>query len=350
MGPGALDLLERDLGAGPEGGLVVIVSDSNVAPLYGEPLRRACADRGCRVELLRFPAGEASKTRETKSELEDRLAGLGADRDTVVVALGGGVTCDLAGFLAATWHRGVSLVHAPTSVLAMADAALGGKTAVDTPAGKNLVGAFHQPRAVYADTGTLSTLPSEEYVAGLAEIVKAAVVGDAALFRWLEDAAESLIARDLGAVQHAVASSVRIKGRVVQRDERDAGRRAILNFGHTVAHALETASELRVRHGHAVAIGMLAEASVAASVTGFPVQQRERLRRLLKALGLPTEWPKEVAAAEAIRIARADKKSRSGIVHCSLPLRIGRMAKGPRVTWAVNERDLLAALQGVGAP
>jgi 3-dehydroquinate synthase len=342
VGRGALARLVSDLaGAGPS--RVVIVSDSRVAALYGRPLAASFRKRRVRADLLSFRPGEASKTRATKARLEDRLLLLGADRDTVVVALGGGVTGDLAGFLAATWHRGVRVIHAPSSLLAMADSALGGKTGVDLAGAKNVVGAFHQPAAVYADTSLLSTLPAVEWAHGFAEMIKTAVVSDRGFFSWLEDAADPLRRRRPAAVEHAVVECLRLKGRVVARDERDLGRRAILNFGHTAAHAIEAASGFRIPHGRAVAIGLRAEGEVAAREGPFRARDQARLRALLEGLvGGPLRA--DVTRAGFLRAVRADKKNREGRVRCARPVRIGAMPAGPDPTTAVDPVVLFDAV------
>ena len=345
-GPGVLDLLIEDLAADPPGRLLVVISDSNVAPLHAAPFVSRLEGRGLATELVSFPAGEASKTRETKARLEDRLFEIGAGRDCALVALGGGVTGDLAGFVAATWNRGVPVVQVPASLLSMVDAALGGKTAVNLRGGKNLVGAFHQPWGVYADVSLLSTLPEADFRDGFAEVVKSAAIADLKLFRWLETAAERLVQRDEEALSHAVASCLAIKGRVVARDEREVGRRAMLNFGHTIAHALEAVTRYTLSHGQAVSIGMTLEAQLATRATGFPPAHARRLRSLLEAFGLPTAFPVDLAPEAVIRTTRADKKSRGGEIRCALPLRLGRMPAGEDVTVAVDEDLLGEALSG----
>jgi 3-dehydroquinate synthase len=324
---------------------VVVVSDSNVAPLYGEPLSKSLGSRGFEAHLLSFLAGEKSKTRETKAALEDRLFQIGADRNTLILAVGGGVTGDLAGFLAATWHRGVPLVQVPTSLLAMADAALGGKTGVNLPGGKNLVGAFYQPGAVYADPDTLGTLPEERLADGFAEIVKAATIGDRSLFTLLERQADCLLRRDLSALERAVAGSLRIKARIVRRDEREAGSRAALNFGHTIGHALEAVCGFELAHGRAVAIGMALEARIASRVTGLPERHVERIRSLLERLGLSTDWPRGVSAEAVLERTFRDKKVRDGRVRYALPARIGRMPRTAAATVEVSERIVREVLE-----
>jgi 3-dehydroquinate synthase len=325
---------------------LVVVSDARVAKLYGSALCERLETHRAPAALVTFPPGERSKTRETKARLEDKILALGAGRDTLVIALGGGVTGDLAGFLAATWHRGVPVVQVPTTTLAMCDAALGGKTGVDVSHGKNFVGAFHQPVAVYADVETLATLSPRVYAAGLSEAVKTAVALDEDLFRMIERSALRLVVRDLRTLSAVIARVLRLKGEVVAADPRDNGRRAVLNFGHTVAHALESASSFRIPHGEAVAIGIAAEARVAQRLTGFPAAQATRIVSLLEALGLPVRAPRNLDPRRLSHAFRLDKKTRGGIVHCALPERFGRMAGGATSTVAVDPaRDLLPFLR-----
>ena len=345
MAPGALEMaaagIARDFSASQK----IVVSDGRVARLYGARFLRLLAREGAPATLLSFPAGERWKTRETKARLEDRLVRLGAGRDTLIVALGGGVTGDLAGFLAATWQRGVPWVTIPTTLLAMVDAGLGGKTAVDIPGGKNLVGAFHQPRALWADVAVLRTLPDRVYRAGLAEVVKTAVALDATLFRRLESEAGPLAARDEFVVSRIVARCLALKGRVVAADEREHGLRAALNFGHTAAHAIEAASDYRVPHGQAVAIGCVAETRLAERLTGFPRAEADRIEALFRRFGLPVTPPKGLDRNRLAAAMRRDKKSRAGVSRASLPERIGRMPKGDDPTSSIDPaRDLLPFL------
>jgi 3-dehydroquinate synthase len=339
-----IDVLVEDLAAGAPGRVLVLISDDIVAPLHAEPLMRRLRRRGLSAKLLTFPHGEANKSRRTKQRLEDGLSKLGAGRDSALVAVGGGVTGDLAGFVAATWHRGIPVVQVPTTLLAMADAALGGKTAVNLPGGKNLVGCFHQPWGVYADVALLETLPQRHFRPGLAEVVKSAVIADAGLFRWLEVSVERVTNRDPVALARVVAKCMRIKGRVVTRDETEAGRRAILNFGHTVGHALEAATGYRVAHGRAVAIGMGVEAALAERSTGFPPAHTQRLRRLLRALGLPLALPRSTSISALVAACRKDKKALAGQTRFALPACIGAMPAGPPYTVAVDSRQLRSAL------
>ena len=349
VGAGALRALVDRLATRAAGGLVAVVTDSNVAPLHGAALLRALASRGVRAHLVVFPAGEKHKTRETKARLEDRLAALGAGRDATSVALGGGVALDLGGFLAATWQRGVRLFQAPTSLLAMVDAAVGGKTGVDLAAGKNLVGAFHQPEAVYADTLVLRTLPRAELSRGLAEAVKSAVVGDSALFRRLEGDAARVLARDPSSLDRVVERALRVKVKLVARDELDRGARAALNFGHTVGHAIESVSGYRCAHGDAVALGMRVESRLAAELRGFPRAHVERLDALVGTLGIVPAWPRAARPDALLAAMRLDKKARAGRPRLALPARIGAMPAGADPTTAVDEERLTRALSEVVA-
>ena len=342
---GSLALAAADIADRFHDLLKIVVSDARVGRLYGRHFVRLLERRGARATLMTYPPGERYKTRETKARLEDRLLHLGAGRDTLIVALGGGVTGDLAGFLAATWHRGVPVVSIPTSLLAMVDAALGGKTAVDLPGGKNLVGAFHQPVSLWADPRVLRTLPARTYRAGLAEAVKTAAALDAALFRRLEVDVARVLRRDERCVGQIVARCLVLKGRVVASDSREAGRRAVLNFGHTVAHAIEAATEYRVAHGEAVSIGVVAEARLAERITGLPRAHADRIEALLRAFGLPVHPPRGLYPRRLALAARRDKKTRSGVVRCALPERIGRMPAGTDPTLPVDPiRDLLPFL------
>jgi 3-dehydroquinate synthase len=349
VGRGALDLLVDDLAARPPGRLLAVVSDSRVGPIHAEPLFRRLRRRGLPALLLTFPAGERHKTRATKSRLEDELLAVGAGRDTAIVAVGGGVTGDLAGFLAATWHRGIPVVQVPTSLLAMVDAALGGKTAVNLPGGKNLVGAFHQPWGLYADPAVLGTLPAREWLGGLSEVVKTAAIADERLFEWLEAFASALRGREPAAVDRAVTACLRIKASIVRLDPLEQGRRAILNFGHTVAHALETVTRYRIPHGRAVALGMAVEVRLAMESTGFPAEHALRLHQLLETLQGPLRWPAGADAAEVARTARRDKKTREGRARYALPVRLGKMAPGSDVTVTLSDSRLMRAIRSLSS-
>jgi len=310
------------------GGHALIVSDGNVAPIYAQRLRDALTQASgtpIHCEVLVLPAGEAHKNLDAVSKVLDALARLGATRDACVLALGGGVVGDIAGFAAACWMRGIDFIQFPTTLLAMVDSSVGGKTGVDHPSGKNLIGAFHQPRAVIADLDTLATLPSRELRAGLAEVVKTACIGDADFFEWLEAHADALLAADTEVLTHAIARCCRFKAGVVERDEREAGERALLNFGHTFGHAIETETGYdALLHGEAVAIGMVVAARLSAQLGMGGDADTERLEALLKRLGLPTTLPTGFAPDALLARMHLDKKNRAGALRLILWRGIGR--------------------------
>jgi 3-dehydroquinate synthase len=275
-----------DLGEYLAGRDCLIVSNETVAPLYLDALQVNLSGKS--IETIELPDGEAFKTLDTMSTVLDKLVSTGANRDTTVIALGGGVVGDISGFAAACYMRGVAFVQVPTTLLAQVDSSVGGKTGVNHPLGKNLIGAFYQPRIVLIDTGTLTTLPDRELSAGIAEIVKAGAIADAEFFAWLESNMAALLARDPDAVAHAVQRSCEIKAEVVAEDEREAGRRAILNFGHTFGHAIEHCQGYgEWLHGEAVAAGMV----MAAELSGIEPSDIERLRELLQSANLPAAPP-----------------------------------------------------------
>ncbi|HJP99736.1 MAG TPA: 3-dehydroquinate synthase [Rhodanobacteraceae bacterium] len=324
----------------------LVVSDEHVAPLYAQRLRDAlvCAPgKPVEVETLVLPAGEAHKNLAAVAKVLDALAQLGATRDTCVLALGGGVVGDIAGFAAACWMRGIDFLQFPTTLLAMVDSSVGGKTGVDHPAGKNLIGAFHQPRAVIADLDTLSTLPDRELRAGLAEAMKTACVGDAGFFAWLEAHADALLARDAAALGHVIATCCRFKAGVVARDEREAGERALLNFGHTFGHALEAeAGYGALLHGEAVAVGMMLAARLSARLGMAHSADTQRLHALLQRTRLPTTPPPGISADALLARMRLDKKNRAGSLRLILWRGIGRA----EIAEGVQDPEVLAFLSG----
>lgn len=337
IGPGLLGDTAR-WRAAIGGRHVLVVTNETIAPLY---LARVQAGLdGLTHAALVLPDGEAHKTLASGGAVFEALARLGASRDATLIALGGGVIGDLAGFAAACWMRGVDFVQMPTTLLAMVDSSVGGKTGVNLPAGKNLVGAFHQPRAVVADTSTLATLPPREYRAGLAEVVKYGAIGDAAFFAWLEAHVEALDAREDAALIEAIATSCRHKAEVVARDEHEHGERALLNFGHTFGHALETDTGYgRLLHGEAVAIGMVLAAQLSADLGLAPREDTARLQRLLVALGLPVA-PPPGDAQRLLERMRLDKKNLSGRLRLILWHGIGRA----RIVPDVDEGAILRVL------
>lgn len=328
-----------------------IISDTNVAPLYGEPLAAALRASGASADVFVHPAGEAHKTRATWLELTDALLAAGVGRDGCVIAVGGGVTGDLAGFVAATCLRGLPFVQVPTSLLAMVDASVGGKTGVDTPHGKNLVGAFHPPLLVLIDPQVLRTLPLEELRSGCAEIVKHGAIADGAYLDDVARSADALLAADAAVLTEIIERSVAIKAAVVSRDPRERGERAALNFGHTLGHALERESGYRVRHGHAVAIGMVLAAQLGEARGITAAGTARRLREVLAAFGLPGRLPDDVAFEALLTAAGSDKKNRAGQRRYVLLRRPGLVATGPAGEWTfeLSDEDARTVLAGPGA-
>ena len=348
VGRGLLDELPRLLTAACPAARYAVISDSQVAKLYGSRVLGALRRAGLSAELLEFPAGEWNKTRETWARLCDRMLEAEFGRDSAVVALGGGVVGDVAGFVAATYLRGVPYVQVPTTLLAMLDSSIGGKTGIDVPAGKNLLGAFHQPRLVVADLEVLGSLPRIQLAAGMAEAVKHGVIADADYFAFLEGAPATILACEPAAIERLVKGSIEIKAAVVTADEREQGRRAILNFGHTVGHALEATAKFAILHGEAVAIGMNYEARLAETLGIAAAGTARRIRALLEHLALPLARPAEAGVADLLAAMRLDKKARAGAVRFALPRAIGAMHGGPEVGWTVAapEEAVRAVLEG----
>ena len=300
---------------------VLLVSNVTVAPLYAEQVKLTLG--GNRVIEVTLPDGEQHKTLVTAGRVFDVLIANRLGRDAIVVALGGGVIGDLAGFVAACYQRGVDLVQVPTTLLAHVDSSVGGKTAVNHPGGKNLIGAFHQPIAVISDTELLATLPDRELRSGIAEIIKYGLIRDAGFFAWLERNVDALLAREPAALQHAIYRSCEIKAEVVGRDARELGERAILNLGHTFGHAIEAATGyVEWLHGEAVATGMLIAADMSLRLGRLTDADVERVRRLLARAGLPVQAPR-IGVDGARGYMQIDKKVRAGRVRLVLLQRIG---------------------------
>lgn len=293
--------------------------------------------------------GETAKNLSTFEKICRELVRAGADRRAVVVAVGGGVVGDVAGFVAASYARGVPLIHVPTTVVAQVDSAIGGKTGVNLPEGKNLVGAFYPPKAVLADPQLLSTLPDREFRSGIYEIIKYGVIGDAALFESLEDGIEKVLGRQRRALDYVIERSIAQKARVVSADEHESGLREILNFGHTFAHALESVTRYRTYlHGEAVGWGMLAASRLAVEKGMFSSQDEDRVAHLIGRVGPLPEWP-SAPAARLIAAMQADKKTRAGRLRFVLPECIGRVRCGVEPEPEMLERVLReCAIAGVG--
>jgi 3-dehydroquinate synthase len=327
-----------------------VVTDDRVAELYAVRLSRMLHSAGYRADVFAFQNGEERKTRDTWGLVSDAMLEAGIGRDAALIAFGGGVPGDLGGFVAATYMRGLPLVQIPTTLLAMIDSSVGGKTGVDTPAGKNLVGAFHQPDVVVADPDLLQTLPDAHLRSGLAEAVKHGAISDPEYLDWIETCAAELLAGDPESLSRLIMRSVEIKAEVVARDEREAGPRTLLNFGHTIGHAIEAASGYALLHGEAVAIGMVEEARVGERLGITAAGTSARLRRVLTRLGLPTSLPLETNVDDVIQWTRTDKKSREGRVQYALIEAVGApaVARDGRYGTAVADETVLDVLGGVG--
>ncbi|MBK8285084.1 MAG: 3-dehydroquinate synthase [Ahniella sp.] len=322
-----------------DGRKVLVVSNDTVAPLY---LQHVLADlEGLDVATCIIPDGESEKTWTRAADMLAALASLRAGRDATIVALGGGVIGDMAGFAASIWMRGIEFLQIPTTLLAMVDSSVGGKTAVNLPQGKNLVGAFHQPRAVIADLDTLRTLPEREFRAGIAEAIKYGAIVDAGLFEWYERELDAILARDPAALLEVVKTSCTIKADIVRRDEHEHGDRALLNFGHTYGHAIETlGGYTRFLHGEAVAIGMVLAAQLSANLGMADESALRRLQSLLERAGLPVNRPTDMTPAAMLDAMRLDKKVQNGKLRLILWRGIGQA----EICAGVAEADILAGL------
>ncbi|HUQ99598.1 MAG TPA: 3-dehydroquinate synthase [Gemmatimonadaceae bacterium] len=316
-----------------------IITDSNVGPIYAQKVRDQF--KANTIDVFVVPAGEAHKTRETWANITDQLLAAGYARDSAVIALGGGVVGDMAGFVAATFMRGIPVVQIPTTLLAMIDASIGGKTAVDTPAGKNLVGTFHPPAGVIVEPQVLATLPLRELRAGFAEAIKHGVIADEPYLLEVASALPELLSTDgskSDTMDSLIVRSVEIKADVVSRDEREEGLRKILNFGHTIGHAIELVTGYSLLHGEAVGIGMALESQLAEMIGVAQIGTAATVMKTLELAELPTGIPPGCGIDAVIQAMRSDKKARLGSIEVSLPLRIGAMA-GEKTGWTVSVTD-----------
>ncbi len=314
IGQGLVPALIDDLKNGLDGGVkkLAVITDSNVEEPYGGPICQALSDAGYQAELFVFPAGEKSKVRSVKEMLEDAMLAQGYRRDCMVIAVGGGVVSDLAGFLAGTFGRGVPFINYATTLLAAADAAIGGKTAVDTPLATNLIGLIYQPKKVYVDIDTWKTLPKEHLINGLAETVKHGCLADIELFEYLEKYTDRILACDPDACTYISERNCDVKYKVVMKDEREANLREVLNLGHTVGRAIETVSDYRLLHGEAVSIGLVAQAKLGCKLGYMTEAEVDRLVALLKQIGLPVTIPDYIDKDELVKKLYTDKKVRDG--------------------------------------
>lgn len=308
-------------------GKALVVSHPGIAKHFAEKLLQGLQQAGFAAHLCLLPAGERYKTLRSVAKIYDAALAFGLERSSTLVALGGGVIGDMVGFAAATWLRGIPFVQVPTSLLAMVDAAIGGKTGVNHPGGKNLIGAFYQPRLVWIDPTLLQTLPQREFTSALAEVIKYGVIQAADLFEFLEDRPQLSRYTDFAPddLHYLLRRCAECKAWVVQQDEKEAGLRAILNYGHTLGHALEAATGYRrYLHGEAVAIGMVAAGEIARRLGWWSAAEAERQRRLIEKAGLPSQWPAGIPWEAVLQAMQADKKVKQGRIRFVLPRRIGR--------------------------
>ncbi|MEL7085416.1 MAG: 3-dehydroquinate synthase [Cyanobacteria bacterium P01_A01_bin.3] len=327
-------------------GKVLVVSNPVIFKHYGATVLKGLETAGFTTASCSIPAGERFKTPRTLLKIHDAAYDAGLERSSTIVALGGGVVGDMAGFAAATWMRGMNVVQVPTTLLAMVDAAIGGKTGVNHPGGKNLIGAFHQPRLVWIDPSTLATLPAREFRAAMAEVIKYGVIRMPELFEFLETQRQLKSYRgfDTDALFHAIEQSARCKADVVMRDEKEGGLRAILNYGHTIGHAIESATQYRMyRHGEGVALGMEAAARIAANLGWWDIENVDRQRELMVRCGLPVVLPDGLDLPTVVNLTHSDKKVKSGKVRFVLPKTLGDV----EITSDVSDRDVSQVLQAM---
>ncbi|MGH1365525.1 MAG: 3-dehydroquinate synthase [Calditrichia bacterium] len=337
IGLGLWRQLDEYLLANFSGHQIFVIADSNLVRLYSASTRALKSE----CQWLEFPAGEAAKCREQKAELENELLKRNAGRDSVIVALGGGVTGDLAGYIAATLHRGIPLIQMPSSLLAQVDSSIGGKVGINHPQGKNLLGAFNHPAAIFSDISLLRSLPDEELFNGMAEVIKYAVILDDGLWELLEEESEAICRRDSNILEKVITRCAKLKIEIVEADEREAGHRSLLNWGHTVGHAIEKLSEYKIKHGFAIAAGMLVAAALSHTRLGYPERRVERLVKLLKTYHLTTV-DIEAFSLEAIWNAiRSDKKARQQQPRFTLMASPGK----PELFYPIERQELEHALK-----
>lgn len=300
-----------------------IVTDTNIEPLYGKFLLDTLVKNGLKAYLFSIPAGESFKTRQTKESLEDQLLTKSLGRDTCIIALGGGVVTDIAGFLASSYCRGVPLVMIPTTLLGMVDACIGGKNGVNTSFGKNLIGSIYQPRKVLIDPSLLTSLPKNELRNGVVEMIKHGLIADLSYFEFLENHSAEILALDPLYLERAIRDSCQIKIQIVEKDERENGLRRLLNYGHTIGHALENLSQYRLSHGEAVAIGMLVESHMAVQMGILAPHVLERTQKILQSYQLPLKLPEPISHEELLKQMIHDKKAFKSVPRFTLIRDIG---------------------------
>ena len=324
IGHGLLGQAGKLISDSTSGKKFAIITNPKVNSLYGEQVARSLDAAGLEQDIFEVADSETAKSLDTARRLYKELSENNYDRDSCILGLGGGVVGDLAGFVAATYMRGIDLIHIPTTLLAQVDSAIGGKTGLNLPEGKNLVGAYHQPLMVLSDIEALKALPDEDFRSGLAEVVKYGVLADPGLFKKLETDLDDILGRDEATLTKIVMTCTSIKARVVEEDERDHGKRLTLNFGHTLGHALEAASGFTgYRHGGAVAIGMQFDVRISVKLGLLKEKEMQRIAAVISSLGLPTSIEKRVDSEVLLKFMYADKKTKGGKLRLILPTRIG---------------------------
>jgi 3-dehydroquinate synthase len=320
-----------------------IITDVNVSAMYGGSLLDRLRGMSLSADIIDFPAGENAKNIGTTIAIVERLLRLGADRKSALIALGGGVVGDMTGFIASTFMRSVPYIQIPTTLMAQVDSSIGGKTAIDLPEGKNLLGTFYQPRGVFIDMKFLNTLPDEDIRNGLAEVIKYGIIDDVAFFNFLEENMRAIKERDREVLEKIVQNSCRIKKGIVEIDEKELGLRRVLNFGHTIGHAIEAESNFTISHGVAVSLGMAAAARISERLYDLPEGDRERIEHLLESAGLSCRIPQTITTDGIITRLRADKKKEGDTIHFVLLKKMGM----PFINGGVPESVLRETVEGM---
>jgi len=321
----------------------IIITDSNVSAIYGESFLEKLRSMGLQADMIGFPAGEDSKNIHTALAIVDKLLKLGADRKSALLALGGGVVGDMTGFIASTFMRSLPYIQIPTTLMAQVDSSIGGKTAVDLPEGKNLLGTFYQPKGVFIDVKFLETLPEPEFSNGLAEVIKYGIIDDVELFHFLEEHITAIKNRDYGDLEKIIENSCRIKKGIVEIDEREKGLRRVLNFGHTIGHAIESQSDYAISHGNSVSLGMIAAMMISEKLYDLSGKDRKRVEHLIEVAGLPRRIPPTVTTDGILSRLKRDKKKEGNIIHFVLLKKMGM----PFINGGVPDMLLRETVEGL---
>jgi len=341
VGRGIADRMAMLIAKNHKAGHHIVITDSNVGRLHGQKFLDLLKSVGLKADLVEFAAGEPSKSMTTMMDIVGRIIELDADRTSLLIAFGGGVVGDLVGFIASVFMRSVPYIQIPTTLIAQVDSSIGGKTAIDIPHGKNLLGTFYQPRAVFTDLNYLETLPEKEFNNGLAEVIKYGLIDDEKLFDQLEANMESVRKRDPVLLQKIVEICCRIKKSIVEIDEKEQGLRRILNYGHTLGHALEAQSNFTITHGEGVALGMIAAARLSENAGYLKATECRRIENIIRQAGLPSRLPRDISAAGLINRLKTDKKKTGGVVHFVLLRKIGM----PFVNGGIGEEAITSVIE-----